>query len=282
MKITLAESAGFCVGVKRAIAIALSLAKKHKNIEMLGDLVHNEEVVRFLEESGIKKIKRLTKGKDKILLIRAHGESKKIYQKAQRLNYRIIDATCKMVKGIHNIASSMEKKGYQIVIIGDKSHDEVKGIMGQLKNKAIVINDCKSIPCQGLRKFKKIAIVVQSTQNEKKVNEIVEKIKPCVTKMRFFNTICLPTRLKQSEIQTMPLKHQVMVIIGSKKSANTKRLFEISKSLNKNSYWIHTAKDLKKIWFRNVKSVGVTAGASTPEFTIKEVIRRIRALSKKF
>jgi 4-hydroxy-3-methylbut-2-enyl diphosphate reductase len=278
MKISLAKSAGFCFGVKRAIDIAYKMVKGNSAVYMLGDIVHNEEVAKDLRKVGIKKIKRLSRGKGKIFLIRAHGTSAKIIKKACGLNYRIVDATCPMVKEIHRIARKMEGDGYTIIIIGDKKHDEVLGIVGQLKNKAIIIDRPENIPLLKIRKIKKAAIVVQSTQNIEKVMLIVRILRDKIKDLIFFNTVCRPTRVKQEEIKKMPKENDVMIIIGSKTSANTKRLYEISKSLNENSYWIRSKNDLKSAWFRGAESVGVSAGASTPDETVREVVDYLRTL----
>jgi 4-hydroxy-3-methylbut-2-enyl diphosphate reductase len=279
MKINLAKSAGFCFGVKRAIDIALHTAACKKNVYMLGDIVHNEDVVKQIRKSGVKKIDRLSPGKHRILLIRAHGASLKTIQDAERLGYKIVDATCPMVKEIHRIVQDMEHKGYKVIIIGDKKHDEVQGIAGQLKSKAIVVDEIKNIPIKNIKKIKKACVVVQSTQNIEKVNKIVAKLKSYVKELLFFNTICRPTRVRQREIKRMPLENEVMIIIGSKNSANTKRLYEIAKSLNKKTYWVGTKDDIRKVWFKNVKSTGVTAGASTPGRTTQEVITHIKKIS---
>jgi len=272
MKINLAKSAGFCFGVKRALKIVFESALLNKKIYMLGHIVHNEEVVKQVSDAGIKKIKRLTCGKDKILLIRAHGASKNTIERALELGYKIIDATCPMVKEIHKIASEMENSGYRVIIIGDKSHDEVRGIIGQLKSKAIVIDNKRDLPIEKIRKLKKSCVVVQSTQNLDEVVEIVDILKSYLKDLKFFNTICHPTRIKQQEIKKMPLENDVMIIIGSKSSANTKRLYEIAKSLNKRTYWVSSRQDLKPGWFKNAKSVGITAGASTPDTTTHDVV----------
>lgn len=246
---------------------------------MLGDIVHNEDVVKEIKKAGIKKISRLHRVKDTILLIRAHGAPAKTFEEACNLGYTVVDATCPMVKEIHTIAKEMEKQGYKIIIIGDKNHDEVQGILGQLKNEAVVIDPIKNIPIRKIQKFTKAAVVVQSTQIVEKVNSIVKELKKYIYPLKFFNTVCKPTRIKQKEVKTMPRENEVMIIIGSKNSANTKRLYEISKSLNKHTYWIQSKAEVKTAWFKNVQSVGITAGASTPDSTIKEVVEYIKNLS---
>lgn len=279
MKVNLAKTAGFCFGVKRALKIALETSKQNKKVYMLGDIVHNEDVVNQINKAGIKKIERLSCGKGKNLLIRAHGISNNIKLKARNLGYEIIDATCPMVKEIHKIARDMEQKGYRIIIIGDKKHDEVQGIIGQLKQKALVIDSIQAIPLSKIKKIKKACVVVQSTQNIDKVTKIIETITPNLKELEFFNTICMPTRIKQEEIRKMPLENDVMLVIGSKTSANTKRLYEISRSLNNRTYWIGSKKEIKTGWFKDAKKVGVTAGASTPDLTTQDIISYLKDLN---
>ncbi|RKY32134.1 MAG: 4-hydroxy-3-methylbut-2-enyl diphosphate reductase [Candidatus Omnitrophota bacterium] len=280
MKINLAKHRGFCFGVKRAIDIALNTLEKNKDVYILGDIVHNENVMKELRKAGIKKIKRLARGKNKTFLIRAHGACKNSIKQAMRLGYNIVDTTCPMVKEIHRIASDMEKKKYKIIIIGDKKHDEVHGIIGQLKNKPLVIDGLKNILFKKTRKINKACVIVQSTQNLEKVLAIVRVLKQYVKKLVFFNTICKPTRLKQAEIKRMPLENDLMLIIGSKASANTKRLYEISKSLNQKSFWINSKKEIRRGWFKGVKKVGITAGASTPDITTQEIISQVRKITR--
>ena len=280
IKINLAKSAGFCFGVKRAIDIALKTSASDKKVFMLGDIVHNEDVVKEIQRAGIIKIKRLQPGRDKTLLIRAHGAPQDTFKKAYSLSYKLIDATCPMVKEIHKIAKDIEESGYQVIVIGDKLHDEVQGIVGQLKTRAIIIDDARHIPIKSLSKIKKAGIVVQSTQNLEKVIRIADILKRHIRELKFFNTICNPSRMKQLEIKSMPKANGLMIIIGSKTSANTKRLYEISKLLNKKSYWISSAKEIKPLWLKGVVTVGVTAGASTPDSTTKEVIHYIKQLTR--
>ncbi len=278
MKVSLANSAGFCFGVRRAINIAMETAKTNQPVFMLGDIVHNEEVVKKIQEAGIKKISRLSAGKGKTLLVRAHGCSKKTLQRAKDLGYSIVDATCPMVKEIHAIAKKLENRGFKIIVIGDKFHDEVRGIVGQLKTKAIIIDNLKNIPIEKLRMLGKTGVVVQSTQNLDKVQKIIDILGKNIRRLEFHNTICKPTRAKQNEIKVMPLKNDLIIIIGSKTSANTKRIYEISKSLNKRSYWVNSSKEIKKSWLAKAKNAGITAGASTPESTIQDVLLKVKAL----
>jgi 4-hydroxy-3-methylbut-2-enyl diphosphate reductase len=282
IKITIAKSAGFCFGVKRALEIAEEAAQKEKNVYMLGDIVHNETVVRKITAIGIKKIDRLKKNShNKTLLIRAHGAPESVYKKAKQFNYKIIDATCPMVTEIHKIAKMQEKKGCQIIIIGDKKHDEVQGILGQLKDKAIVVDSAKSIEEEKIKKIKEAAVVIQSTQNLEKVDKVMGLLKKYIANISFFNTICNPTRQKQKEIKTLAGENDLVIVIGSKTSANTKRLYQIAHRKNPNSYWINSQKSIKKDWFKNVRTVAISAGASTPPQTIKGIADYIRTIDKK-
>lgn len=279
MQIHLAQSAGFCFGVRRAIKIARNLAASHQAVGMLGDLVHNETVIRELEAAGIRKIKRLGQGYKRTLLIRAHGASRRTLTMARHHGYALVDATCPMVREIHRIVRSMDRQGRRVIVIGDRRHDEVLGIIGQIARRAVIVDHAEHIPWKALRRVRKAAIVVQSTQNLDRVLSIVERLKARIADVRFFNTICKPTRMKQEEIKILPLQNDAMLIIGSRTSANTKRLYEISKSLNSRTHWIQSPQELDPRWFRNVHSLGITAGASTPETTTKDVIEHVRKLT---
>ncbi len=278
MQVNIAKSAGFCFGVKRALDIAFKTSQDNMHVVMLGDIVHNEDVVKKVRSAGVKKIIKLMPTKTDTLIIRAHGSPLLKILQAKKLGYRIIDATCPMVKEIHRIASDMEKKGCSIVIIGDKKHDEVFGIAGQLKAKALIIGKGDKLPLDKIKRSGKLCIVVQSTQNIKDVLPIVEAIKKINPNLCFFNTICRPTRIKQAEIHRLPKENDAMIIIGSKTSANTKRLYEISRSINKKTWWVNSKNDIKQGWFKNVKKIGVTAGASTPEETIQKIVNFLRSL----
>ena len=280
MKITVARYGGFCFGVKRAIDIALKTAAADGEVCMLGDIVHNEDVIKQIEQAGLRRIKRLGRGQNKTLLLSAHGTGTEVIEHASQRGYKIVDATCPMVKGIHKIARRMEDEGYAIIIIGDRHHSEVHGIVGQLQKRPIVIDLPDAVPHRRLQKLEKAAIVVQSTQNAENVLKIIDVIKEDVRELKFFNTICRPTRIRQSEIRTMPLKNDVMVIIGSRTSANTQRLCQIATTLNRRSYCVETKKDLRAAWFKGARSVGVASGASTPDATIQDVVNYLRTLNK--
>ncbi|MBU1088131.1 MAG: 4-hydroxy-3-methylbut-2-enyl diphosphate reductase [Candidatus Omnitrophica bacterium] len=276
--ITITKSAGFCFGVRRALQLAEQTASANKKVYMLGEIVHNPRVVNDIKKTGVIKINELRPQHNGILLIRAHGAPRETYKKAEKLGYTIIDATCPMVKEIHSIAREYEQKKFKIIIIGDKKHDEVIGIKGNLETEPIIIAKKKEITPKAFYRVSKAAVVVQSTQNIDKVLDIVEKLEKHIKKVVFCNTICLPTRLKQQEIQELPATQDMMIIIGAKSSANTKRLYELSKKINPNTYWVNSKTDIRKSWFKNKQKIGIGAGASTPEYIIKEIASYIRSI----
>ena len=276
MKVNLAKSAGFCAGVKRAVKLAwLCAARYPGRVFMLGVIVHNATVVNSLRQAGIKTVKSINRiPRGAVILIRAHGSAPALYRAARRRGLKIVDATCPMVAAIHRHAISLEKDGYAVVIIGEARHDEVLGIAGEVARPTVLSTVSEAEAWSAPRE--KIGVVVQSTQNFDLVKAIVSVLLEKGSPVKVFNTICAATRSHQAEIRQLPKQNEAMVVIGSKKSGNTKRLFEISRSLNRRSYWGETAADLRPIWFRRIKKVGVTAGASTPPEVIKAVVRQLR------
>jgi (E)-4-hydroxy-3-methyl-but-2-enyl pyrophosphate reductase len=278
MVIAVAESAGFCFGVKRAIKIALETVAKGGTVEMLGDIVHNEQVVSQVEAAGIRKVDSLASGRGKTLLIRSHGAPESIYQEARHLGYRIVDATCPMVKEIHTIVRERYAQGFSIIIIGDKQHDEVQGILGQIGYDALVIEHADAVQKEDIQMLDRAAVVVQSTQALANVQAILAVLERHIPEVVFSNTICRATRERQAEMERLPLENDVVLVIGSKTSANTKRLYELARAANVRSYLIQTRADIIPEWFEGVQRVAVTAGASTPDETINAVIAALRAL----
>lgn len=278
MKINLAKSAGFCFGVERAIEIALDSAERYDNVLMLGDIVHNEHVVQKIHDTGIHVVKKLPDAPEGTLLLRAHGTIPEIYKKAREQGLNIVDATCPLVVDIHDTAKELEAGGYQLVIIGDHGHDEVVGIAGQISHEAIVVASLEE--AKNLKRIKRAGVVVQSTQDIDNVRVIVAELVMKCREMKFINTICGPTTRHQNEIRKMPQANDVMIIVGSKTSANTLRLTQISKTLNPRTYQVLSADDIDPAWFEGAETVGISAGASTPNWTINEVVKRIEEIDQ--
>ena len=276
MKIFLAKDAGYCFGVRDAVNLAHTTAKKYGNVYMLGDIVHNENVVKNLENSGTKVVQLLEEvPKDKPVLFRAHGTANQVWQKAKERNIKIIDATCPLVQEIHDEVFKLEEEGRRIIIIGDHGHDEVVGIASQVANPIVIENPGEA---KEIKKIKKAGIVSQSTQTIENVQEIINILMTKIFDLRFVNTICYPTKRNQSQIKELARLCDVVLIIGSFTSANSKRLSQLSTMRNPNSHQITSAKDICPDWFLNAESVGISAGASTPDNLIEEVVNFVKHL----
>ena len=276
MKILLAKNAGYCFGVRDAVDMAYDTAKEHGDVYMLGHIVHNENVVNDLDKAGAKVVDSLDKvPKGRPVLLRAHGTHVDTWKEAKQKNMNIVDATCPLVRDIHDEIKQLEADGRKIIIIGDHGHDEVVGIASQVKNPMIVATPEEAIK---LRKTKRAGVVSQSTQTIENVQEIVNILMNKVVDLRFINTICFPTKRNQEQIKELSEKCDVMFVIGSFTSANSKRLTDLSKERNKRSYQVTCALDINEKWLEDCNVVGISAGASTPDNIIEEVLDRIKEI----
>ena len=269
MKITIAKDAGYCFGVRDAVNLAYDTANEHGEVYMLGDIVHNENVINDLDKAGAKVVQDIDDVPiDKPLLLRAHGSKRDVWKSAKEKGMKLVDATCPLVHEIHREVKKLSEEGRQIFVIGDHGHDEVIAIADQVPNSIVLanLNEAKA-----LKKFKKAGVVSQSTQTIENVQEIINTLMEKVFDLHFVNTICYPTKRNQEQIKELARESDIMIIIGSFTSANSKRLTSLSKTLNKNTYQVTISKDIDPKWFDNCKSVGISAGASTPDYLIKEV-----------
>lgn len=278
MKILLAKDAGYCFGVRDAVDLAYETAKKHGDVYMLGHIVHNENVVNALDGAGAKVVDTLEEVPDgKPILFRAHGTSVDTWGDAKSKDMNIVDATCPLVWEIHEEVKKLESEGRKIIIVGDHGHDEVVGIASQVKDPIIVATPEEAA---ALRKTKRAGVVSQSTQTIENVQEIINIIMTKVFDLRFVNTICFPTKRNQKQIKELAKQCDVMIVIGSFTSANSKRLTALAKERNKNSYQVTCADDIKLDWLKNAEVVGVSAGASTPDIIIDEVLTKIKEIGQ--
>ena len=274
MKIFVAKDAGYCFGVRDAVSLAHTTAEEYGNVYMLGDIVHNENVVEKLKKVGTKVVQSLEEiPADKPVLLRAHGTATNVWQKAKEKNMKIIDATCPLVQEIHDEVSKLEKEDRQIIIIGDHGHDEVIGIASQVVDPIVLENPEEA---KEIKKMKKAGIVSQSTQTIENVQEIINILMTKIFDLRFVNTICFPTKRNQSQVKELADLCDLVLIIGSFTSANSKRLSQLSSLRNSNSHQITGVKDICSDWFLNVESVGISAGASTPDNLIEEVVEFVK------
>lgn len=278
MKILLAKDAGYCFGVRDAVNLAYDTAEQNGDVYMLGDIVHNENVVQDLDSAGAKVINSLDDvPEDKPILFRAHGTPVETWDDAYTKQINIVDATCPLVLEIHVEVKKLESEGRRIIIIGDHGHDEVVGIASQVKD-AIIVSSPEE--AQALRKTKRAGVVSQSTQTIENVQEIINIIMTKVFDLRFVNTICYPTKRNQSQIKELANQCDVMIVIGSFTSANSKRLTALAKERNAHSFQVTCSDEINPVWLKDAETVGVSAGASTPDKIIDEVLTKIKVIGQ--
>ncbi|MBE0434098.1 4-hydroxy-3-methylbut-2-enyl diphosphate reductase [candidate division WOR-3 bacterium] len=272
MKIYRARHGGFCFGVKRAIKLALEAADNSHGVCSLGPLIHNRLAVDDLMKSGIRSCDEI-RGlkKNEIVIIRSHGVAPDVMQRLRSKNCQIIDATCPRVRRAQRYVEKLAGEGYHVVIVGEKDHPEVKGLLGYAGKRASIYNDNER-PGK-----KKIGVVPQTTLNQERFNRAVTDLMPDTIEMKIYNTICQETAVRINEAVKIAKKADIMIVIGGKNSANTTRLYQICRKLRR-SYHIESAGELKRSWFSAVKSVGITAGASTPKQQVDDVVRKIRRM----
>ena len=278
MKILLAKDAGYCFGVRDAVDLAYDTAKNEGEVFMLGDIVHNENVVQELEETGVRVVNSLDQVPDnKPILFRAHGTVPEIWKESKKRVMEVVDATCPLVTEIHEEVRKLDSEDRKIIIIGDHGHDEVNGIKEQVKNAIVIANPEEAMQ---LRKMKRAGVVSQSTQMIENVQEIINILMTKVFDLRFVNTICFPTRRNHEQIKSLSEICDIMIVIGSFTSANSKRLTELAKMRNKRTFQVTCADDLETDWFQISDTVGISAGASTPDNIINEVLGAIKTIGK--
>lgn len=279
-KVKVAKSAGFCFGVKRAIDMVYEEAAKGGKVYTLGPVIHNEQVVSDLESKGVKvvdNIESLDAGPDTTVIIRSHGVPEEIINRLKEKNIRIVDATCPFVSKIHHIVKEKYNEGYHIVVIGNAKHPEVEGVCGWCGNSADVIGSVEEAGKYSNYKDKKLCVVSQTTFNYKKFQDIVDILVKKSYDIVVMNTICNATEERQTEAGTIARQSDAMLVIGGKHSSNTQKLFEICKGVCPDTYFIQTLDDLDLKKLQSFRSVGITAGASTPNNIIKEVQSYVRS-----
>lgn len=274
MKITLAKSAGFCFGVKRAVDVVYEESGKDSVVYTYGPIIHNEDVVEDLKKKGVNVINSSEELKDLAegtIIIRSHGVSKSTKDLMNGEKKKIVDATCPYVLKIHKIVAKASEEGQYVIVVGSSEHPEVEGIVGWCDGSVQVIKDEEEAAKLQIPKNQKVCIVAQTTFNYKKFQDIVEIISEKGYDILVLNTICNATQVRQAEAKALASQSDAMIVIGGKHSSNTRKLFEICKKECENTYYIQTLSDLDLEQFKSFQSVGITAGASTPYHIIKEV-----------
>ena len=282
MKVIKAKTAGFCFGVKRAVDTVYEQVDTCSGpIYTYGPIIHNEEVVKDMESKGVV-VLRTEEELDDLsggtVIIRSHGVEKRIYDKLEAKGIRIVDATCPFVTKIHNIVQKESAAGKYILIIGSPDHPEVIGIRGWSGEHAAVIQNADDIENIDFSKNRKICVVSQTTFNYNKFKDLVEIIKKKSYDIIVLNTICNATKERQTEAESIAESVDAMIVIGDKHSSNTQKLFEICRKACNNTYYIQTLDDLDLNQLGSVETVGITAGASTPNNIIEEVQNNVRII----
>ncbi|RJR15780.1 MAG: 4-hydroxy-3-methylbut-2-enyl diphosphate reductase [Nitrospiraceae bacterium] len=276
MKINIAKKAGFCFGVKRAIDITFNLAKEdNKGLYTYGPLIHNPQVVEELNSKGVRTVDDLTSPDIRTIIIRTHGVSPEVYAETSKMGYNVIDATCPFVKKAQNFAQVLNDEGYQVLIIGDKEHPEVQGLIGFAGGNAVVADEEDQLP--PLKN--KVGIIVQTTQPFDKFKKIVLQVISTAREVKIYNTICDFTAQRVKETRELAKKVELMVIVGGKNSSNTNQLVKLSRDVCAKVYHVETAEEIKEEWFQGVENVGITGGASTPQWIIDDAVNKIREIS---
>ena len=280
MEVIVAKTAGFCFGVERAVnKVYEQIESTRKPIYTYGPIIHNEEVVRDLEEKGVRVInseEELKQLKEGVVVIRSHGVSRRIYGILEEQGLEVVDATCPFVKKIHRIVREQCEAGRRVIIIGNERHPEVEGIKGWGDSRTIVIENTEQAEKFTPEPGEKLAVVSQTTFNYNKFKELVEKISKKGYDILVLNTICNATQERQVEAKEIASKVDAMIVIGGKNSSNTQKLYEICLNECKNTYYIQTLGDFDPESVNSVRSVGITAGASTPNNIIEEVHTNVR------
>jgi (E)-4-hydroxy-3-methyl-but-2-enyl pyrophosphate reductase len=274
MKVFVVRKAGFCFGVKRAIKLAFDVAKKkNEKVYTWGPLIHNPQVVENLKKKGVYAVEDLRKIKKGTLIIRSHGIHPKVLERMKKRDLQVVDATCPFVKKAQKKAKLLSDQGYQVVVVGEADHPEVQGIMGYANNSALVINHNRIK--RNLPHFEKLGVIAQTTLNIDAFKQVIGELIEKADELKVCNTLCHATARAQKATLKLASKVDTMIVVGGHNSANTNRLAKLCKGLRTPTHHIETAKELRRDWFKGKTRVGVTAGTSTPDWLIQEVVKGI-------
>jgi 4-hydroxy-3-methylbut-2-enyl diphosphate reductase len=276
MEIFLADKAGFCFGVKRAINTAYEAAGKGR-IFCFGPLIHNPQEVERLSRAGIETMEDFsTLQPGDSLVIRSHGVPPRVLAEARDKGLTIIDLTCPFVGKAQRDAEALNKEGYQVVVVGEKKHPEVQSILGYAGDDSVVLETADDVDGTDLRP--RVGVVAQTTQSYSNFSEIVLKLLRLSKELKVFNTICSSTKERQEAARVLARRVDVMLVVGGRNSANTTRLASLCREEGKPAYHIEVAEEIRPEWLEGISSVGVTAGASTPDWVVDGVLERLKAI----
>ena len=280
MEVIVAKTAGFCFGVKRAVEqVYEQIEKAERPVYTFGPIIHNEQVVEDLAQKGVRVIdteEELEAVRDAIVIIRSHGVGKHIYDLLEQNGVTVVDATCPFVKKIHRIVQEQQAAGRRVIIVGNPDHPEVQGIRGWGDEGTLVVENADQIENLPVSTKDKLCVVAQTTFNYNKFQDLVEKFEKKGYDILVLNTICNATQERQVEAKRIASEVDAMIVIGGRNSSNTQKLYEICRKECKNTYFIQTLGDFNPECVNSVRSVGITAGASTPNQIIEEDHTNVR------
>jgi 4-hydroxy-3-methylbut-2-enyl diphosphate reductase len=278
VKITLGKHSGFCFGVRRAYDLTCVKSKDCDDVFILGKLVHNNDVCQDLYKRGIKEIAALSDIKDGTVIFTAHGVGPGFYEKASTKGLKIIDTTCPKVMKAQRLAKNFAEKKCTVLVFGDKNHKEVKSIFEWSGKKAKIVGSLEEVKKMKFNKAKKYCLLSQTTQNVEGFKKIIAYLRDTLKNFTYINTICPSTDDRQKEVRNLAKKNDVVIVIGGKDSANSKMLYEIAKKINKKSFFIENEKEIARIKLKDVTRIAISAGASTPEWIIKQIVSNLKKL----
>lgn len=276
--IRVAEHAGACYGVNRALELARRCALEHAEpVHTLGPLIHNPIVVEELAEQGVGLSQSLDEIDRGSVIIRSHGVVPQVIEDARARGLSVVDATCPYVKKVHKAASNLVHEGYDLIIVGESGHPEVEGIVGHAEGKAHVVASPQDL--DGLALGKRVGVVVQTTQTAANLSAVVAALAPLVSELRVVNTICAATSERQRAAASLASEADIMIVVGGKNSGNTRRLAQICHAACQKTHHIEDAAELDRSWFDGARLIGITAGASTPQAHIERVVSAIERMT---
>ena len=278
MRIIVAEHAGVCYGVERALKLAQEAVADGGAVHTLGPLIHNPQAVAALEARGVVVVDSVDEVGEGTLVIRTHGVDPVRVDTARAKGLSVVDATCPFVSTAQRHAADLADSGYSVFIVGEAHHPEVEGILAHTGGRAAVIERVEDLP--ETLPSRRVGIVVQTTQSAALLQDVAAALLPRVNELRVFNTICSATSKRQQAADELAGKVDVMIVVGGKNSGNTTRLAEICAATNERVHHVETPSELLPEWFAGAETVGVTAGASTPDEQIVGVIAAIEALAR--
>jgi 4-hydroxy-3-methylbut-2-enyl diphosphate reductase len=274
MKVLVAEKCGFCHGVRNAISVAEKILAEEHDVYSLGPIIHNKDVVERLAKNGLKTVSKVEQVRSGTVLIRSHGAAPAQIMMLEEKGFKIVDATCVLVKRVQHIAAELERGGYKVVIIGEENHPEVKAVVGCASDVVVLADesDLHKLPANG-----KLGVVFQTTQNPEDVGRMLGAIgRGSFNEMKVINTLCKEAIKRQESAVRLCGEVEIMFVLGGLESANTRQLADLCKVVNPQTFHLQNWAELDKSVLSGRKTAGVTAGASTPDWIINEFVENLK------